>query len=208
MLYFCVPNNPKLLNYWDTVADRLFKIRNCMNLQGIVRELALFEPPLDPAMLVQAAASGVDVSSAMNDMNVALSQYRYPTLSAKAVELVSHVKEFGRSLLEALEKKDMNVMSILQTDNDIDLLDRVTAVKENAVTETKYVYAVLEETLKIATSKQKYYSDRKLMNTKEEVHMGLELASTVLDLAESGSQPVSAVLHLIPGPWVLWTIED
>lgn len=30
--YFCVPKNEKLLSYWDVVSDRLFKIRNCMNL--------------------------------------------------------------------------------------------------------------------------------------------------------------------------------
>ena len=39
-LYFCVPRNDKLLGYWDTVADRLFKIRNSLNLQGIFRQLA------------------------------------------------------------------------------------------------------------------------------------------------------------------------
>ena len=52
MLYFCVPPNDKLLGYWDTVADRLFKIRHCMNIEGVVRQLPLFEPPIDPALLV------------------------------------------------------------------------------------------------------------------------------------------------------------
>ena len=47
-LYFCVPRNDKLLGYWDTVADRLFKIRNSLNIQGVFRQLALFEPPIDP----------------------------------------------------------------------------------------------------------------------------------------------------------------
>ncbi|HMB28853.1 MAG TPA: toxin, partial [Blastocatellia bacterium] len=32
VLYFCVPENDKLLGYWSTVADRLFKIRHCMNI--------------------------------------------------------------------------------------------------------------------------------------------------------------------------------
>lgn len=36
-LYFCIPRNDKLLGYWDTVADRLFKIRHCMNIAGVVR---------------------------------------------------------------------------------------------------------------------------------------------------------------------------
>ncbi|KAH8749194.1 hypothetical protein F5882DRAFT_310884 [Hyaloscypha sp. PMI_1271] len=199
MLYFCVPNNPKLLSYWDTVADRLFKIRNCMNLQGIVRELALFQPHLDPAMLVRAAASGVDLSSAMSDMNVPLSQYRYPTLAAKATELVAHVKELGRNFLDALEKRDQNAMSLLQTQNDLDLLDKVTTVKESAVKDAKYGYDILDKGLAIATAKKDHFTDRDLMNTWEELHMVLELASTVMDLAESGAQPVSAVLHLIPG---------
>ena len=57
-LYFCIPRNDKLLGYWDTVADRLFKIRNCMNIEGVVRQLPLFDPPIDPGMLVKAAAAG------------------------------------------------------------------------------------------------------------------------------------------------------
>jgi hypothetical protein len=61
-LYFCIPRNEKLLRYWDIVDDRLRKIRNCMNIQGVVRSLALFDPPLDPGMLVKAAA-GIDIGS-------------------------------------------------------------------------------------------------------------------------------------------------
>src|SRR5258708_17607625 len=31
MTLFCIPKNDQLLSYWDTVADRLFKIRHCEN---------------------------------------------------------------------------------------------------------------------------------------------------------------------------------
>ena len=41
------------LDIGTTVADRLFKIRHCMNIQGVVRQLPLFEPPIDPALLVR-----------------------------------------------------------------------------------------------------------------------------------------------------------
>ncbi len=64
-LYFCIPQNDKLLGYWDTVADRLYKIRHCMNIEGVVRQLALFEPPIDPGALVKAVAAGVDIGSAL-----------------------------------------------------------------------------------------------------------------------------------------------
>ena len=44
-LYFCTPPNSDLLKLWDTVADRLYKVRHCQNLQGIERQLPLLEPP-------------------------------------------------------------------------------------------------------------------------------------------------------------------
>jgi hypothetical protein len=68
-LYFCVPPNDKLISYWDTVADRLFKIRNSLNIQGIFRQLPLFAPPIDPAMLARAAAAGLDVGAVVSGLN-------------------------------------------------------------------------------------------------------------------------------------------
>lgn len=35
----------------ETVADRLYKIRNSLNIEGVKRTLALFAPPIDPGML-------------------------------------------------------------------------------------------------------------------------------------------------------------
>ena len=57
------------MGYWGTVADRLFKIRHCMNIEGVVRELLLFELPIESALLVRAAAAGVDLGSVLNDIN-------------------------------------------------------------------------------------------------------------------------------------------
>jgi len=37
-------------------VDRLFKIRHCMNIDGIVQELPLFPDPIDPRLLVEARA--------------------------------------------------------------------------------------------------------------------------------------------------------
>jgi hypothetical protein len=70
-LYFCIPPNEHLLAYWDTIADRLFKIRHCMNLEGIERELPLYDPPVDPALWVEAVAKGIDISSVFTIQRVA-----------------------------------------------------------------------------------------------------------------------------------------
>src|SRR5205823_2143059 len=101
MLYFCIPQNEKLLSYWGTVADRLYKIRHCMNIEGVVRQLALFELPIEPGALVKAVAAGVDISSALADLNAPLPLYRFNVLLQKANEVCNDVKMLGSALLSA-----------------------------------------------------------------------------------------------------------
>src|SRR4029077_17039974 len=60
-MYFCVPPNDKLLGYWDTVADGLTKIRNCLSITGEPLSLPLFSPPIDPGVLIAARAAGIDI---------------------------------------------------------------------------------------------------------------------------------------------------
>jgi hypothetical protein len=105
-LYFCIPRNENLLGYWDTVADRLFKIRHCMNIEGVVQQLALFEPPIDPGMLVKAAAAGINVGSIVNGLNQPIGPVRSLFLIQKALELAGEVRGLGGALLSALEKRD------------------------------------------------------------------------------------------------------
>jgi hypothetical protein len=120
-LYFCVPPNPTLLGYWDTVADRLFKIRHCQNLQGVVQPLPLFDPPLDPGVLVQAAAAGVDVASIVSGLNQPVGPVRSITRIQKAIELCNEVKSFGAALLAAFEKGDGELLGQLRQNHEVSL---------------------------------------------------------------------------------------
>jgi hypothetical protein len=86
-LYFCIPRNDQMLAYWDTVADRLFKIHNSLNLQGVFQQLPLYDPPIDPALLVRAAAAGLDVSAVVNGLNHPLPLVRFHFLISKATEI-------------------------------------------------------------------------------------------------------------------------
>jgi hypothetical protein len=159
ILYFCIPKNDKLLSYWDTVADRLFKIRNCMNIEGVVRELPLFEPPIDPALLVKAAAAGIDIGSALNDLNAPLPHYRFQVVLQKAVELCADVKALGAALLSALEKKDAEELSLLRSGHEIKLLDAVRQIKEQQIEEAEEALAGLRKTKQLTEIRRDYYRD-------------------------------------------------
>lgn len=120
-LYFCIPRNEKMLGYWDTVADRLFKIRHCMNIAGVVRQLALFEPPIDPGMLVKAAAAGIDIGGIINGLNQPVGPLRSLALIQKALELCAEVRGLGGALLSALEKGDAERLALVRQQHEIQI---------------------------------------------------------------------------------------
>jgi hypothetical protein len=124
-LYFAIPPNPNLLAYWDVVADRLFKIRNSENIQGAVQQLPLFDPPIDPGMLVKAAAAGLDVGSIVSGLNQPIGPVRAPLLIQKALEVASEVRSLGNALLSALEKGDAEQLALKRQDHEVKLQQMV-----------------------------------------------------------------------------------
>ncbi|SEJ19928.1 hypothetical protein SAMN04244579_03464 [Azotobacter beijerinckii] len=156
-LYFCVPRNDKLLGYWDTVADRLFKIRNSLNIQGVFRQLALFEPPIDPAMLARAAAAGLDVGAIVNGINQPLPLVRFAFLVQKATEIVQEVKSLGNNLLSAMEKEDGEAMALLRAKHERVVMEMVEHVKYGQLQEAIKAREGLLQSLALAVQRYTYY---------------------------------------------------
>lgn len=136
-LYFCIPNNEKLLGYWDTVEDRLFKIRHCMNIEGIERTLSLLAPPIDPGLLAKAAAQGTSISSILNGLNSPASLYRFRYCLQKANEFCADVKSLGNALLSSLEKKDNEELSRLRATHEVAILNFMTETKKQQILEAE-----------------------------------------------------------------------
>ncbi|MBI2998767.1 MAG: hypothetical protein HYY46_10020, partial [Deltaproteobacteria bacterium] len=198
MLYFCIPQNDKMLGYWDTVADRLFKIRHCMNIEGVVRQLALFEPPIDPGALVKAVAAGVDISSALADLNAPLPLYRFTVLLQKTNEVCNDVRALGSALLGALEKKDAEALGLLRQTQEIKLLEAVKAVREKQVEEAKENLESLKRSKELAEVKKKYYESREFMNAGEIVAISLSSTSTAIDAAIALAYVLAGGLKAVP----------
>ncbi|MEM9023177.1 MAG: hypothetical protein AAGB22_05525, partial [Bacteroidota bacterium] len=198
MLYFCIPSNAKLLGYWDVVEDRLFKIRHCQNIQGVVRQLPLFQPPIDPALLVRAAAAGIDIGSVLNDLSSSLAPYRYQYLYQKAVELTNDVKTLGNALLSALEKKDAEELALLRSSNDVAVTKSIIEVRKLAVKEAEENLKALEMTQQLTKERRSYYRSRPYMNPKEIASMVLQGTAKGLETAAQVTQALSAPLAAIP----------
>lgn len=197
-LYFCIPQNEKMLGYWDTVADRLYKIRHCMNIDGVVRHLSLFEPVIDPAALVNAIAGGASLSSALAGLNAPLPFYRFHVMLQKANELCNDVKSLGGALLSALEKKDGEALALLRQSHELKVLDAIRELKEKQIEEAKIVLDGLRKNHEITTIKRDYYHNQEFMNAGENLAMGLNALSTALDTKIAVGYSLAVGLKLIP----------
>lgn len=151
--YFCVPENPDLVAYWDRVEDRLFKIRHCMNLSGVVRSLALFAPPLDPGQLLAAG----DLTDILKILDATIPNYRFWTMLERAKGLTTTLISFGQALLQALERKDAEDLAALQNAQERQLLKMTTALRELAVQEANQNVAALQVQIDGSKARKAYY---------------------------------------------------
>jgi len=136
-LYFCVPPNDKLPELWDMVDDRLFKIRHCQNIEGITRSLPLYEPTIDPELLIRATAAGLDLADVLADRFAPLPHYRFQVLSQKANEFCGEVKILGNAILAAIEKKEAEHLALLRSSQEIAMLKLVESIKEEQIREAR-----------------------------------------------------------------------
>jgi hypothetical protein len=200
MYLFCTPFNEKLLSYWDILADRLFKIRNSQNIDGVTRELALYAPPIDPAILVKAAASGISLTEVLADMNAPLPGYRFNTMSQKATELANEVKSLGSQLLGAMEKRDAEQISLLRSGQELSLLEAVTQLKETGVSEANLQWNALNVQLKSANMRANYYKGLidNGWNNEENTQIGSLQTVIPLTIAQGVASTLGTFFSLVP----------
>ena len=199
-LYFCIPDNENLLCYWDTVADRLYKIRNCMNIEGVRRRLDLFQPPIEPGLLVSAAAAGVSIEAVLGELSAPLPHYRFHILLQKAMDFCDEVRRLGGALLAALEKRDAEALSLLRATHEIDLLKAVDSVKTRQIEEAQQNVAALKGAQLVINQQKAYYQGLKDEGylAKENVALGLNLTSVAMHGIGILLETLSGGLHAIP----------
>ncbi|MCK8521359.1 neuraminidase-like domain-containing protein [Aquimarina sp. D1M17] len=156
---FCIPPNPDLLVYWDRVDDRLFKIRNCLNISGVRRQIPLFAPEIDPRLLVRAKAAGLSLSDILNSINGDLPPYRFAFLLAKAKEYAGALQSFGGALLGALEKKSAEELTLLRLSQQDEILKMTSRLRDMEVKAAETSLEGLRKREITITSRRDYYQN-------------------------------------------------
>jgi hypothetical protein len=193
-LYFCVPPNDKLLAYWTTVGDRLFKIRHGENINGLVVPLALYQPPIDPALLLQAKAQGLDIAGILADLDSPAPLYRFIYLLQKAKEFCNEVVSLGNAVLSANEKQDAEQLSRLRQTQEIAMLNLVTAIKTRQVLEAQANLDNLSSSRATALQRLQHYVVELLGNGQPTVPDAPILPN---DLDENSNLPGETIINQV-----------
>lgn len=157
--YFGIPKNEKILALWDDVADRLFKVRNGMNIDGVQIQLPLFSPRIDPALLAQAVAAGLDISDVLDALAAPRPPHRYAVMHRKAVEHADWLLSIGAALLAAREKRDAEDITRLRAHHEKEMVDLIRLVRDQQVAEAEAARAAVLAEREAPLRRWKNYHD-------------------------------------------------
>lgn len=197
---FCVPENTQLIGLWDRVDDRLYKIQHCLNLAGQPEPLPLFEPPINPADLVRAAASASGLPGLAGRVAPPVPNYRFAVLIERAEQVTEAVRGFGATLLTALERRDGEQLALLRAGQETGILAMTVSVRERAVAELRDEIAALEQGLANARYRVGYYANliASGLNAAETAYLALTGASMYARAVSIPIHGLSIVGYLAP----------
>lgn len=201
---FCTPPNDRATAYWDTIEDRLFKIRNSLNLDGIPRTLALFAPPIDPAALVNARAAGLkimDVASAISAASVP--PLRFARAHAVAVGVVTQsAGGLGSALLAAMEKRDAEALAQLRSGQEVVLQTAMRTVRQGQLDEAREQVAASVAARAVTQARLDHYAgliDDGLLELEKTQIVDTKSANRD-NVAAGGKHGTAGILRVIPDP--------
>jgi hypothetical protein len=197
---FPIPSNAYFDKYWVRVQDRLAKIRASENIKGTKRDLALFQPPIDPRKIMAALAAGYSLSEAVASLDNPLPRYRFETLLRGAKDFTGTVIAFSSALLAALEKRDADALARLRSTQERDLMDMASKAKDLAVTAAQTRLNELAAQKTNAMNRRDHFDN---LNTNgmlepENNAQDQKTAALVLQSATAAIRGASAPLYLFP----------
>lgn len=201
LFYFCIPGNAKLLDYWDRVERNLWNLRHCRDIEGIERSLPLFSPPIDPAMLVAAAAGGMDLTSLAGGSGVALPHYRFRFMIQRAYDFAAEVEKLGSSMLQALERRDEAELARLRENHEIAIRELMKTAAEHRITEAEEALEALKKAKDGADYRVEYYKKKSETFTEvaETIGITLKAVGFALKLASVITKLVAGGIKAVPG---------
>jgi hypothetical protein len=156
-LYFGIPPNAQLLALRSLIDDRLYKIRHCEDINGVFRNLPLFEASVDPGLLVEAEALGLSLQSVLSNLTTPTPNYRFNYLLQKAYGYCNQVKSLGAAFLAAKEKGDAEGLARLKAAQESTLSNAILELRNQQLAEANAAFSALQQSRNGPVNRLQHY---------------------------------------------------
>ena len=197
---FCIPSNTVIDDYRDRVEDRLYKIRHCLDIEGVPRQLPLFAPQLDVGSFLAMRAAGVSLDDVLAATGSEVPPHRFQYLVEKAKVFTEEVQKFGASLVTAMEKKEAEELASLRDGHEKNILKLTSAVRDDELTAAQEAAKLASSALDSATYRYDYYT-LLLASGLSGAEVTHEVSMATAAVMRTGSaifDTIAAIAHLVP----------
>ncbi|WP_201574713.1 hypothetical protein [Psychrobacter sp. H8-1] len=193
---FCIPNNPTVKFLLLRAELNLFKIRNCMNIAGMQRELEPYSAPIDVESALPSMGAGGQINLA-GVTRIRPTQYRYPVLVDRAKQLTNLAQQTEASFFSTLQSLDQEKYSLFDARQDVEISKESVKLQKLRVRESENGVGLaelqLERTSVLAETYAEWSSEDKLtleedLLTAYESASNIQRAASALRYATQGFQ--------------------
>lgn len=152
-----MPANSALTDLHALIDDRLFKIRSCRDIEGNVRSLLLWEPPLDPGAVLRALANGLPLGSIAENVVRTSANFRFKYLIKVAFDICAEVQRLGANILKLRRRKDIELLEVLRVSQQRIVTERMKEVADQEVEEAEQGLELIMGNITDAEDRMKLY---------------------------------------------------
>lgn len=192
------PLNPRLLNIYEVVRNRLANIRACTNDRRLHDGSRKVETDyFGESALREGWSNSSTPCDEESEWCFARSPYRFSFLIQKAYEYASRVQELGNALLSAFEKGDAEFLASLRAGQEREVLTLGLESRKDAWRDVDWQIESLQKTKAMNQANLQYYSDLKAhgLISGEIMYQTLTAASTLLRTGSNTIEVVGGVMN-------------
>ena len=200
IITFGIPTNVQLQALWDRVKDRLYKLRNGLNINGEKQMPSMYGTAIDPNRLELAAQNGGINPYDDSSLTASIPLYRFRELAPHTESLINTVVEFGGQLHGALQQKDNEQLQALQATHQVNMLNVVSNLYQYQIDEANKEADALNENLVLVEEQVSYYSRliEKGWILEEKASLKANGSAMVLQLQSAGIRVAAIEAQLLP----------
>jgi Tc toxin complex TcA C-terminal TcB-binding domain len=195
------PLNPRLMDVYDKVADRLALVRTCQDGQRIRNgELGQDMDYFGDSPFVDGWRTAPQACADEQDWCGRPSPYRFLFQIQKAIELAGKLRELESALLSAYEKRDGEYLTAVHARQEREMLTLGIAIRQDQWRDADWQVQALQQTKDVSQTNLLYYANLYRAGLINDEIQNLDLTTSALQIRSDANKAEAAgeIMNIIP----------